>query len=68
MATIEIDGSVYKSIEEYYNDPGLDWSIKSLYLRSGQRKPQNKDEEKVLAEIKEMEARGIAVDDTYGTY
>ena len=52
------DGTLYDSIEDYYNDPLLDTDLIQCYLGNGRRKPQNDFERALLKEIEEAHRQG----------
>jgi len=52
------DGTLYDSIEDYYNDPLLDTDLIQCYLGNGRRKPQNDFERALLKEIEETHRQG----------
>jgi len=52
------DGTLYDSIEDYYNDPLLDTDLIQCYLGNGRRKPQNDFERALLKEIVEAHRQG----------
>lgn len=52
------DGTLYDSIEDYYNDPLLDTDLIQCYLGNGRRKPQNDFERALLREIEEAHRQG----------
>lgn len=52
------DGTLYNSIEDYYNDPLLDTDLIQCYLGNGRRKPQNDFERALLKEIEEAHRQG----------
>ena len=56
------DGNVYESREAFFNSPDLDDYRVMIYLHSGNRKPQNEYERRLLQEMKDIEARGEIID------
>ena len=52
------DGTLYDSIEDYYNDPLLDTDLIQCYLGNGRRKPQNDFERALRREIEEAHRQG----------
>ena len=52
------DGTLYDSIEDYYNDPLLDTDLIQCYLGDGRRKPHNDFERALLKEIQEARRQG----------
>lgn|GEM_PF-3270564 len=59
---ISVDGVAYDSYQDYCNSMDLDDDIIGVMLATGRRQPQNEDEEALLKEIKEIEARGGGVE------
>ncbi len=59
---------VYKDIQEYNNSNEFETNIVAIKLQAGVRTPQNKDEEKMLEEIRMLEAQGKIVEIPYGTF
>ena len=55
---ISPEGYEYSSYQEYVNSPDLDSDLIQVKLFTGQRKPQNKDEEEILREIKKAREKG----------
>lgn len=58
---IDVDGKEYESYEAYCNSPDLDTDIKAVMLATNRRTPQEKWEEDLLREIKELEKKGIPI-------
>lgn len=61
---LDSDGNVYKSYEDYCNSLDLDTYTIILKLHNGVRQHQNEFGRKLLAEMKEDEAKGIKIDFT----
>lgn len=55
----DLFGREYESYEAYCNSDYLDTDFIASYLWSGKRKPQNEEEEELLAEMLEIERGGI---------
>ena len=68
MTYIDSDGNVYDSYKAYCNSPDLDSYTVMLKLHSGVRTPQNDYEQKLLKEMREIEANGGVIDFTEGTW
>lgn len=56
------DGIEYESYEAYCNSLDLDTYTVMLKLYGGQRKPQNASEERMLAEMRQIEESGGMID------
>ena len=52
------DGFLYDSYEDYVNSPDLDTDIIQSKLTTGQRKPQNDFERRLLKEIQQAKKEG----------
>lgn len=52
------DGTLYDSVDDYYNDPLLDSDIIQCALWCGVRTPQNDFERALLKEIEEAKRQG----------
>jgi hypothetical protein len=48
--------------DSYYNSMDLDYDQIILYLEMGRRKPQNKKEERLLEQIRDIGRRGRSVE------
>ena len=55
----DLFGREYESYEAYCNSDNLDSDLIASYLWSGKRKPQNEEEKELLAEMLEIERRGV---------
>ncbi len=53
---------VYERPQSYYDSMDLDPEQVLLYLSMRKRKPQNESEERLLKEIREIEAKGRSVE------
>jgi hypothetical protein len=62
-ATIDlILTTMYEYPQSYYDSMDLDYDQIMLYLEMGKRKPQNKDEEELLEQIRDIGRRGRSVE------
>ena len=68
MYKSEETGKVYKDYEEYCNSDELDTCEIFLKLNSGERTPQNAEEEKWLKNMRQMKAEGKIIDIPFGTF
>lgn len=59
---ITLYGVEYESYEANCNSPDLDTDIIQMKLRSGERKPQNEFEERLLKEILYARAEGYELE------
>lgn len=59
---IDVDGVEYDSYKAYCNSPDLDKDKIGVLLALGRRTPQNDWEKSLLAEIKELQKKGIPIE------
>lgn len=56
------DGNEHASYGAYCNSEDLDPDLVASFLLRGKRTPQNKYEVELLAEMKDMEKRGVGIE------
>ena len=56
------DGTLYDSYSDYVNSPDLDTDLIQSKLTTGERKPQNDFERRLLEEIKEAKKKGTCLE------